>query len=366
MGSVFGEQLKISIFGESHGAAIGVVIDGFPAGVAVDEAFVLSEMKRRAPSSAPGSTPRREPDFPRLLSGVLDGVTTGAPLCAVIENTDTRSGDYAPFARTPRPGHADFTGRVRYHGFQDPRGGGHFSGRLTAPLVFAGALAKLALRRRDIAVGSHIRSIGPVQDAQFSETPPTAALVAELTQSPYPLLKPGKLAEILALVEQVRAAGDSVGGVIECAVLGVPAGIGSPIFGAVEARLAAMLFSIPAVHGVEFGSGFAGAALRGSENNDPFVLESGAVRTSSNRHGGALGGITSGMPLVFSCAFKPTASIFQPQDTVDVETFAPARLQIKGRHDPCIVFRALPVVEAGAAVVILDLLLEAYGYENFG
>lgn len=366
MGSTFGEQLKISIFGESHGNGIGVVIDGFPAGVQWDEDFVLKEMSRRKPSSAPGSTPRREADLPKILSGIYQGKTSGAPICAVIENTDTRSGDYTQFARTPRPGHADFTGSVRYNGFQDPRGGGHFSGRLTAPLVFAGAMAKLALSKRSITVGAHIRRIGSVEDVSFSSLNVTDALLNTITSSEYPVIDKASLEDMISLTEKIRSQGDSIGGAVECAIYGMPAGIGSPIFGAVESRLSSALFAIPGVHGVEFGSGFAGAQMRGSENNDPFIVDNGAVRTTSNNHGGILGGITSGMPIIFSCAFKPTASIFTEQDTVDLQTMQQAKLSIKGRHDPCIVYRAVPVVEACAAIVSLDLLLEAFGYENIG
>ncbi len=366
MGSTFGEQLKICIFGESHGSGIGVVIDGFPAGITFDEDFILKEMSRRRPSASPGSTPRREADLPKVLSGVYQGKTTGTPICALIENTDTRSGDYTEFSRTPRPGHADFTGSVRYKGFVDPRGGGHFSGRLTAPLVFAGALAKLALAKHNITIGAHISSIGTVEDTSFNSIDITNEFLKDITSQEYPVIDKSALASMLSLTEKIRSDGDSVGGTVECAVLGLPAGIGSPIFGAVESRLSAALFAIPGVHGVEFGSGFAGAKMRGSENNDPFITDNGIVRTSTNNHGGILGGITSGMPIIFSCAFKPTASIFSAQDTVNLETMQPTKLSIKGRHDPCIVYRAVPVVEAAAAIVSLDLLLEAYGYENIG
>ncbi len=366
MGSTFGEQLKISIFGESHGNGIGVVIDGFPAGITYDEEFILKEMSRRKPSSAPGSTSRREADLPKVLSGIYQEKTSGAPICAVIENTDTRSGDYTQFARTPRPGHADFTGSIRYNGFQDPRGGGHFSGRLTAPLVFAGTLAKLALLKHNITVGAHIRSIGTIADISFNTLDITTELLNDITSREYPVIDKQALDSMLSLTENARTNGDSIGGTVECAVYGMPAGIGNPIFGAVESRLSAALFAIPGVHGVEFGSGFDGSKLHGSENNDSFIIKNGSVCTSTNNHGGILGGITSGMPIIFSCAFKPTASIFTEQDTVDLETMQQTKLSIKGRHDPCIVYRAVPVVEAATAIVSLDLLLEAYGYENIG
>ncbi len=364
MGSTFGEHIKISIFGESHGGGIGVVIDGFPAGIAWDEAFILKEMARRKPSSSPGSTQRREGDIPKVISGVYNGKTSGTPICAVIENTDTRSGDYTQFATTPRPGHADYTGSLRYQGFQDPRGGGHFSGRLTAPLVFAGAAAKLVLKERGIFVGAHISQVGDVKDTPFNPVEVNPQLLSRLCEKEYPIINDTACSDILALTEEVRREGDSIGGIIECAVCNIPAGIGSPIFGAVESKLAVALFAIPGVHGVDFGSGFAGASMRGSENNDTFITDGVSVSTSSNRHGGILGGITSGMPIIFSCAFKPTASIFKAQGTVNLQTMTPAKLEIKGRHDPCIVYRAVPVVEAAAALSVLDLLLEAQGYEN--
>jgi len=318
MSDVWGNNIKITIFGESHGAAIGVVIDGLPAGIAVDSEFICSEMLRRAPGNDAFSTPRKEADEVEILSGVYNGNTTGAAVCGIIRNTDTRSKDYRP--NLIRPGHADFTAFVKYGGFADPRGGGHFSGRLTAPLVFAGAIAKLVLRERGISVAA--RRLSPSDD------------------------------EILA----AKADGDSVGGAIECVILGVPAGVGAPIFGSVESKISAMMFSVPAVKAVEFGAGVEFAAMRGSEANDEFYIENGEIRTRTNHNGGVNGGISNGMPIEFRVTFKPTPSISKRQNTVDIELMEDSTVEISGRHDPCIVPRAVVVVEAAAALCVLDLI----------
>lgn len=364
MGSVYGNLLKISIFGESHGSGIGVVIDGFPSGVPFDTEFVLEEMKRRAPSTLPGSTARREPDLPHVISGVKDGVTTGAPICAIIENTDTRSKDYSSLADKPRPGHADFTGGIRYGGHQDPRGGGHFSGRLTAPLTFAGALCKLALQPKGIQIGGHILQVGQLRDDSFALHPDQGTL-SSLREKQFPVLNETVSMQMLKLIDSIRKKQDSIGGTVECVATGIPAGIGSPMFDTIESRLASILFAIPAVRGVEFGAGFAAASMIGSDANDPFRFESGIVKTTSNHHGGALGGITTGMPILLRCAFKPTPSISRSQETVNLKTGENDTIEIQGRHDPCIVCRAVPVVESAVAIALLDQLLEAYGYGNF-
>lgn len=365
MGSTFGNALKISIFGESHGASIGVVLDGFPAGVTYDEAFVLREMERRAPGRNKQSTARREADTPRILSGIYNGKTTGTPICAVIENTNTRSQDYQALLVQPRPGHADYTGQVRYHGFNDPRGGGHFSGRLTAPLVFAGALCKLYLKTRGVTLGAHIQSIAQIQDTAFDDVAVSAQELDALRLQEYPVLNPRARDAMLSAIEDARMDCDSVGGVIECAAVGLPAGLGSPMFGSVESKLSAMLFSVPAVKGVEFGVGFGFAEYRGSHANDPMYLdESGTVRTETNNNGGVLGGISSGMPIVFRTVIKPTPSIAKRQNTLNVQTGQVEPLEIHGRHDPCIVTRAAPVIEAAAAVALTDLYLEGYGYAD--
>lgn len=362
MGSTWGNSIKISIFGESHGAGIGVTIDGFPPGVPFDEAFVLREMERRAPGRNQQSTARKEADLPRVLSGLFAGKTTGTPICAVIENTNQHSGDYAGLAAQPRPGHADYTGFVRYQGCNDPRGGGHFSGRLTAPLVFAGALCKLWLKSEGVLVGSHIQSIAQIQDMPFDDVSVPAEQLEALRLAEYPVNNPRALTAMLAAIEDARQQQDSVGGVIECAATGLPAGLGSPMMDTVESRLSSILFAVPAVKGVEFGAGFSFAAMRGSHANDPFYEENGVVRTETNNNGGVLGGITSGMPLLVRAAIKPTPSIAAEQHTLNIRTGRVEPLSIHGRHDPCIVTRAAPVVEAACAVALADLLREAKGY----
>ncbi len=364
MGSVYGNLLKVSIFGESHGNGIGVVLDGFPAGVEFDESFILREMKRRAPSSLPGSTARREADIPRIISGIKDGFSTGAPICAIIENTDTHSKDYSKLKSTPRPGHADFTAEIRYNGFQDPRGGGHFSGRLTAPLTFAGALCKLALLKKSIFVGGHVLQVGNIKDEVFP-TLPDKEFLSALRKKQFPVINDASGESMLQLIDNVRQSKDSVGGIVECAAIGLSAGVGSPMFDTLESRLASILFAIPAVRGVEFGAGFRAAEMLGSGANDPFYYDNTTIRTKTNHHGGALGGISTGMPILLRCAFKPTPSIAQTQQTVNLETKEEDVIAIEGRHDPCIVCRAVPVVESAVAISLLDQILEAYGYADF-
>lgn len=323
--------MKHIIFGESHGPAIGVVLEHVPSGIAVDMDFIRAEMARRAPGKSPMSTARREADEPHILSGVFEGKTTGTPLCAVIENTDTRSKDYAKLKDLPRPGHADYSGHVRYEGCNDYRGGGHFSGRLTAPLVFAGALAKLILKERGVTVSAVISNVGGVAD-------PTPEQVEEIV-----LAAKGDL--------------DSVGGAIRCTVDGLPAGLGAPDYGRnVEGIFSQQLYAVPAVKAVAFGAGFGFVAMRGSQANDPFYMDGDAVRTRTNHTGGVNGGITNGMPVVFEVAIRPTPSIAREQDTVDLSTGRDAKLVIEGRHDPCIVHRAVPVIEAAAALAACELL----------
>ncbi len=363
MSSTWGETLRLSLFGESHGAGIGVVLDGLPAGEPLDRDEIAFQMARRAPGHDPASTARREADAPEILSGVRNGRTTGAPLCAVIRNADTRSGDYADFARFPRPGHADYTARLRYGGFADMRGSGHFSGRLTAPMVFAGAVCRGILTRRGVEIGAHLLEAGGARGSSLDPVRTDKELLRALAHRAFPVLDLGDEPKLRAAIEAARRDGDSVGGVVECAAVGLPAGLGDPIFGRVENRLASILFGIPAVKGLEFGAGFAAARTRGSENNDPFVWDAGTVKTSSNRHGGVLGGITTGMPLLFRLAVKPTPSIAKPQQTVDLEEGTAAALSIHGRHDPCAAVRAVPVVEALTAVCLLDLRLAPRQFE---
>jgi chorismate synthase len=360
MSSEFGKLLRVSIFGQSHGEAIGVVVDGFPAGEAVDLAALQAFLDRRRPGKDPLSTPRQESDVPRFLSGLVNGVTCGAPLCAVIANADQHSGDYAALSDTPRPGHADYTARVKWGGAADLRGGGHFSGRLTAPLCVAGGIALQILARRGIFVGAHLASVGTERDTAFPLLP-DAALFASVAAKDFPVLSDEAGERMRAAITAAREGGDSLGGIIECAAVGLPAGLGSPIFDGVENRLAGALFGIPAVKGVEFGAGFAAAHSCGSENNDAFTVQNGAVVTKTNHAGGILGGITTGMPVVVRVAVKPTPSIAKTQQTVRLSVREDTELCIRGRHDPCIAHRAVPVVEAVTALVVLDLLLEQFG-----
>ena len=323
--------MKHVIFGESHGPSIGVVLEGVPSGIVLDMDFIAAEMARRAPGNSPLATARKEADIPQILSGVFEGKTCGTPLCAVIANTDTHSSDYSDLKVHPRPGHADYSGSVRYEGHNDYRGGGHFSGRLTAPLVFAGAVAKLILKEKGISVSSYISNIAGVKE-------PTEA-------------------EVESAILDAKRDGDSVGGCIKCAVTGLPAGLGSPDYGCnVEGIFSQQLFAVPAVKAVAFGAGFGFAAMRGSEANDAFYMDGKTVKTRTNHTGGVNGGITNGMDVTFEVCLRATPSIAKEQDTVNLETKTDAKLSIKGRHDPCIVVRALPVIEAAAALATCELL----------
>ncbi|MBE6954012.1 MAG: chorismate synthase [Ruminococcaceae bacterium] len=357
MSSELGNNLKITIFGESHGTAIGMTMDGVPAGEAVDAAEIYAFMERRMGGKR-FSTARKEADLPHFLSGVRDGVTTGSPICAVIENTNVRSKDYSALENKPRPSHADYPAWVKYGGFADARGGGHFSGRLTAPLCAAGAICKQMLARHGIFVGAHIASVGQIADARYDPVSVTAEELALAGGRAFPVLDEAAGEAMQAEIAAAAAEKDSVGGVVECAIVGLPVGLGEPLYGGVENRLSSAIFGLGAVRGIEFGDGFAAAAMRGSQHNDPYCIENGRVRTKTNRHGGVLGGMTSGMPVVFRVAFKPTPSIAQPQQTVDLAKMEETTITIEGRHDPCIVPRAVPCVEAIAAIIAMDLLLE--------
>lgn len=351
--------MRYTIFGESHGPAIGVVLEDVPPGLALDLDEIAFQLARRAPGKNALSTARREADEPEILSGYFQGHTTGTPLAAVIRNTDTRSRDYAATRALARPGHADYPAHIRYRGFEDYRGGGHFSGRLTAPLVFAGAVARQALAGRGIVAGAHIRSVGQVAEPSFAEwdEPLSPALLRAVAEKDFPTLSDERGAAMQAEILAARAACDSVGGVIECAVLGLAPGLGSPDLGRnVEGILSQHLFAIPGVKAVGFGEGFGFAALRGSEANDALHMQDGTVTSRTNHSGGVNGGITNGLPLLFSAAMRPTASIAQEQDTVNLDTWTDAKLTITGRHDPCIVHRAVPVVEAAAALAVCELL----------
>jgi len=360
MSSEFGKTLKISVFGQSHGKAIGVNIDGLPAGESIDLDALNAFMARRKPGKSPLSTSRKEADAPVFLSGLENGVTCGFPLCAIIENGDQHSSDYDELREKPRPGHADYTAWVKWHGAADMRGGGHFSGRLTAPLCIAGGIAKQILARRSIFVGAHLLEVAGIPDQPFPLRP-DAALFDAVAAKAFPVLDDGAGERMQAAILAARKDGDSVGGVIQCAAVGLPAGLGDPMFDGLENHLAAALFGIPAVKGLEFGAGFAASRCRGSENNDPFTVEDGLVVTTSNHAGGILGGISTGMPLVFQLAMKPTPSISKPQHTVSLPNMEDAELVVRGRHDPCIAHRAVPVAEAVTAAVLLDVLLENGG-----
>lgn len=349
MSSCYGENIKLSIFGQSHSAAIGMVLDGVPAGEHISTEKLLRFLARRAPGRSDLSTPRKEADEPEFLGGLVDNTTCGAPIAAIIRNTNTRSSDYDELRRVPRPGHADFTAQQKYFGAQDHTGGGHFSGRLTAPLCIAGAICLQLLEKEGISVISRIASIGSISDC--------GELTASTAEKEFPVVddKRGRL--MRELIASVRDRGDSVGGVVECSVIGLPPGLGDPMFGGMENRIASIVFGIPAVKGIEFGSGFASAEMSGSENNDPFILDSGHIKTASNHSGGILGGITSGMPLTFRAAFKPTPSIAVPQRSVNIEKLEETVLSVSGRHDPCIVPRAVPCIEAAASIAVYDALL---------
>lgn len=358
MSSILGTKVKISVFGESHGEAIGVVIDGLPAGHTIDFDWVYDEMKRRAPGQNKFSTTRVEKDIPRVLSGIFEGKTTGAPLTAIIENTNTNSKDYSELKSKMRPSHADYPAMVKYKGFNDYRGGGHFSGRLTAMFVFAGAVCKEILKDKNIFIGAHIKSIAKVKDKKFHGINISREVIEELRKESFPVLDKSIAEAMQKEILSAKEEGDSVGGVIEAAIINLPTGLGNPMFYSVESVLSHMLFSIPAVKGVEFGEGFEITELRGSKANDGYYIEDGKIKTYSNNNGGALGGITTGMPVIFSVAIKPTPSIALKQNTVNINNEANDILEIKGRHDPCIVQRAVPVVECAAAVAILDMLLQ--------
>ena len=355
MSNCLGDKYRLTIFGQSHSPAIGGVIEGVPAGVSPDMEFIRAFMARRAPGGIL-STARRESDIPEILSGLNDrGRTCGAPLAFVICNADARSTDYDELRDVPRPGHADYTAAIKFNGENDIRGGGQFSGRLTAPLCFAGALAMQLLRARGVQVRARVYSVAGIRDSEMDLAHPD---LETISRGRLPCLNPEAGARMAAAIELARSEGDSVGGVVECFAVGLPAGLGEPMFDGVENRLARALLGIPAVRGVEFGLGFRAAEMRGSEHNDAFRMADGAITCETNRHGGALGGITSGMPLVVRVAFKPTPSIALPQQSVSLSRRADAGLVVKGRHDPCIVPRAVPVVEAAVACVACDLMLE--------
>ena len=355
MGAVWGDKIKITIFGESHSEAIGVVIDGLPAGVRLDMDEIKREMARRAPNGGEFSTPRKEGDEVEIVSGYFDGKTTGTPLCGIIRNTNTTSKDYARFKEVFRPGHSDYGYYLKSDGNNDYRGGGHSSGRLTAPIVFCGAICKQLLKEKGIVIGSHIASIANINDDLFPINIDKKCL-EKLTGEVFPLLDKSKFEAMRTAILDAREQGDSVGGVIECAISGIAGGVGEPFFDSIESKLASLLFSVPAVKGVQFGKGYALTKMKGSQANDAFEYAGKNIVTKTNNNGGILGGISTGMPIVFDVAIKPTASIFKEQDSINIATGKNTRLKIQGRHDSCIVVRAVPVIEAVSAIAIYDLL----------
>ncbi len=355
MSSTYGENLKLSIFGQSHGPAIGMTLDGIPAGLPVDENALTAFLARRAPGKDAHATTRKEADSPEILSGIVNGYTCGAPIAAVIKNTNTRSDDYASLHDCPRPGHADYTAQVKYHGFQDLAGGGHFSGRLTAPLCIAGGLCKQWLETMGVHIRAHISVLAGIADDPVSPdyTSQTPIVICD----DFPVMNHDAGVLMKQAIADAKENGDSVGGIIECIVTGLPAGWGDPMFGGMESRIASIVYGIPAVKGIDFGVGFTGSYLRGSQNNDAFDISDGKIVTKTNNAGGILGGITSGMPLVFTAAIKPTPSIAMTQQSISLSTMEVRELNVHGRHDPCIVPRAVPVVEAAAAIALFDAYL---------
>ena len=356
MSGMWGNKIKVSIFGESHGNAIGINIDGLPSGLEVNLEDIAYEMRRRAPGKSPLSTARSEDDIPEILSGYFNGKTTGTPLCAIIRNTNTRSKDYSLLKDVMRPGHADYSGNIRYNGFNDYRGGGHFSGRITAPLVFAGAVCKQILKEKGIIVAAHVKSIKNVKDKSFLDSTLDLNYLNSLKSFELPLIDKSIEENMRKEILEAKEDMDSVGGTIECGVFGISAGVGNPFFDSVESTLAHLLFSVPAVKGVEFGRGFELTSMRGSEANDEIYYDDGVVKTKTNNNGGILGGITNGMPIIFTTAIKPTSSIGKKQNTINIGSKENTILKVEGRHDPCIVQRAIPVIEAVTAIAICELL----------
>ena len=361
MKNSFGQSVSVTLFGESHGSAIGAVLDGLAPGIRVDEEFIRHQLSLRRPQGSL-STARQEQDPFEIVSGLFEGRTTGTPLCILIPNQSQHSRDYAATRDLARPGHADYTAFCKYHGFADYRGGGHFSGRITAALVAAGAIAIAALKKKGIELGTHISRCAGVDDRAFDRYDEDFAVLSQLA---FPVLDSAAAEMMQQAILSAKEAGDSVGGILETAVTGLPAGVGEPWFDTVESVLSHALFSVPAVKGVEFGSGFALADMKGSQANDPFRMENGRVVTATNHNGGVNGGITNGMPLVFRCAVKPTPSIYQQQETVDFAKGENAALQIQGRHDPAVIHRARIVVDSVTALTLMDLLAQRFGTDYF-
>lgn len=357
MKNIFGTSVAVTLFGESHGEYIGATIDGLAPGIEIHHEYISHMLTQRRPAGKI-STPRKEKDEYKIVSGVINGKTTGTPITILIPNENVKSGDYAQMKTVARPSHADYTADCKYHGFQDSRGGGHFSGRITAALVAAGAICKCALEQKGIIIGTHVKKCAGIWDREFEDL---SSDIQILNKSTFAVLDEARGEKMQEAILAAASEGDSVGGVLETAIIGMPVGVGEPWFDTVESMLSHMLFSIPAVKGVEFGAGFAIADMRGSKANDPLRTEHGAVVSTSNNNGGINGGITNGMPILFRTAIKPTPTIFKPQDTIDFRTMTDAVLEPKGRHDPAIVHRARIVQDAAAAIVLCDALALRYG-----
>ena len=361
MSSTWGNNLKLSLFGESHGKGIGIIIDGLPPGILLDFNHIRKQMQRRAPGKSDTSTKRKEKDSFEIISGLFKEKTTGTPLCGLIRNENTLSEDYEKMHNLMRPGHADYTGYIKYKGFNDFRGGGHFSGRLTAPLVFAGAVAMQVLQKKNIYIGSHISDICGVRDKYFDDISPDENLFRSLSEKEICTIDDEAGLKMKEKILITKTKNDSVGGIIETAVINIPPGVGSPFFNSIESQMSSMMFSIPAVKGIEFGSGFNLTNMKGSASNDSFTASNGKIVTLTNHNGGIQGGISNGMPIIFRTVFKATPSISKKQKTIDIDTMKETEIEIRGRHDPCIVPRAVPVTEAVSALVILDILMEKDG-----
>ena len=359
--NTFGKNLSVTLFGESHGEAIGIVMDGLPSGMKIDTDFMNLQMDKRRPAGKI-STARHESDIPEFVSGVKEGVIEGTPLTMIIRNENVRRNDYSSLARTPRPSHADYTGHIRYSGYEDASGGGHFSGRLTAPLVAAGAIALQMLNEKGIQIGTHIQKLHHIEDRPFDDLKED---IEAVNKKLFAVLDEEKEKEMIQLIEETAAKKDSVGGVLETAVIGLEPGIGEPVFDSLESILAHALFAVPAVKGVSFGSGFDLADMYGSEANDTFVIQNGTIETKTNHNGGINGGISNGMPITFKTVIKPTPSISLKQETVDVETMENTEIEIGGRHDPAVIHRARVVVDSVTALALVDLLMEKYGRSWF-
>ena len=356
MSGVWGRKINLSIFGESHGNAIGVVINGIEPGIKIDMEKIETEMERRAPGRNKLSTSRKESDKVEILSGIFEGLTTGTPISMMIKNSDVKSKDYSQLKDIMRPGHGDFSGKIKYKGFNDYRGGGHFSGRITAPLVFAGAIAKQILNGKGIKVGAHIKQIGNVKDEYFDLVNINKDKLDELLGKEMPVINKDKITPMKEEILKAREEGDSIGGIIECAALGLEAGLGNPFFDSLESTIAHLAFSVPAVKGIEFGVGFNFANMKGSEANDEYYIENNEIKTYTNNNGGITGGISNGMPVIFRTVIKPTPSISKEQRTININNMENTILVVNGRHDPCIVQRAVVVMESIAAISILEQL----------